>query len=64
MRRFLRENGLSITVLTAFLAIWFGGQAATGFNTYNSERHLDGETELSFGQYLTSAHFGEATFEN
>jgi len=64
MRRFLRENGLSVTVLTAFLAIWFGGQTATGLNTYNSERRLDGETELSFGQYLTSAHFGEATFEN
>jgi len=64
MRRVFRENGLSIAVLTAFLVIWFGGQTVAGWNTYNSERRLDGQQEFSFGQYLTSAHFGEATFEN
>ena len=64
MKRLLRENGLSVTVIAAFLAIWFGGQTVAGLNTYNSERRLEGERELSFGEYLSSAHFGEATFEN
>jgi hypothetical protein len=32
--------------------------------TYNMERREDDETEVSFGQYLTTSHFGEATFEN
>jgi hypothetical protein len=64
MRRFLRENGLSIIVLAAFLVIWLAGQTLTGLHTYNAEREQAGERELSIGQYVTSAHFGEATFEN
>ena len=60
----LRENGLSVVVLATFLVIWFGGQTLAGLKSYNSERRLDGESELTFGEYLTSAHFGEATFEN
>lgn len=64
MRRVLRENGLSVVVIVAFLAIWAGGQTVAGMRTYNSERRLEGESAVSFGRYLTSAHFGEATFEN
>lgn len=64
MRRLLRENGLSVVVIAAFLAIWLGGQTVAGLHTYNSERRLEGESQVSFARYLTTAHFGEATFEN
>ena len=64
MKRLLRENGLSVTVVATFLVIWFGGQTVAGLHSYNVERRLDGEQQLSFGEYLSSAHFGEATFEN
>ena len=64
MKRLLRENGLSVTVVATFLVIWFGGQTVAGLHSYNAERRLDGEQQLSFGEYLSSAHFGEATFEN
>ena len=64
MRKFLRANGLSVALCTAFLSIWFVGQSWSGLRAYNMERRESDETEVSFGQYLTSAHFGEATFEN
>jgi Domain of unknown function (DUF6766) len=55
MRRLLRENGLSLVVIIAFLEIWAGGQTMAGMRTYNSDRRLDGESSVSFGRYLTSA---------
>ena len=64
MGRLLRFNGLSMTVLAAFLSLWLGGQTVAGWSTFNAERRSDGVNELSFGEYVTSAHFGEATFEN
>ena len=38
MRRLLRENGLSVTVVATFLVIWFGGQTVAGLHSYNAER--------------------------
>jgi len=64
MRRFLREHSLSIVSLTAFLVIWLAGQTWAGHRSYNEEQRSHGEPTVSFGEYLTSAHFGEATFEN
>jgi hypothetical protein len=64
MRRFLRNNGLSLVVGAAFLLIWLVGQTTAGMHTYNAAQRHAGESEVSFGQYLTTAHFGEATFEN
>jgi hypothetical protein len=64
MRKFARENSLGIAVVTIFLAIWLGGQTTAGLRTYNAEQKQDGQPTVSFGQYLTTAHFGEATFEN
>jgi hypothetical protein len=64
MRRFLREHSLSIVALTAFLVIWLAGQSWAGHRSYNEEQRSHGEPTVSFGEYLTSAHFGEATFEN
>jgi hypothetical protein len=64
VRRFVREHSLSIVTLTAFVVIWLGGQAWAGHRTYNEEQRSHGEPTVGFGEYLTSAHFGEATFEN
>jgi hypothetical protein len=64
MRRFLREHSLSIVTLTAFLLIWLGGQTWSGHRTFNEEQRAHGEPAVGFGEYVTSAHFGEATFEN
>jgi hypothetical protein len=64
VRRFFRNNSLSVEVVAAFLLIWLVGQTTAGLRTYNAERRQDGEPEVTFGTYLTTAHFGEATFEN
>jgi hypothetical protein len=64
VRRFVREHSLSIVTLTLFAVIWLGGQAWAGHRTYNDEARAHGEPIVGFGEYLTSSHFGEATFEN
>lgn len=64
IRRLWRNNGLSFVVVGAFILIWLAGQTVAGVRTYNDEREQQGEEAVSFGRYLTSAHFGEATFEN
>jgi len=64
VRRILRDHALSIVVVGAFLLLWFVGQTTAGMRTLNAERRADGESELDFGEYVTTAHFGEATFEN
>jgi hypothetical protein len=64
IRRLWRNNGLSLVVVGAFILIWLAGQTAAGVRTYNDERRQEGEEAVSFGSYLTSAHFGEATSEN
>jgi hypothetical protein len=64
MRRFLKRNGLSVAVVSIFLLIWLVGQTTAGLRTYNADRRQSGEQQVSFAKYLTTAHFGEATFEN
>jgi hypothetical protein len=63
MRRFLRENGLSIVLLSLFLVFWFG-QSIAGHREHNNEQREHGQPEISYGAYLRSAHFLEATAEN
>jgi hypothetical protein len=64
MRRFVRDHSLSIVALGAFLVIWLGGQAWSGHRAFNDEQRAHGEPTVGFGEYLTRADFGEATFEN
>lgn len=64
MRKIFWNNGLSIAIIAAFLVIWLAGQTSAGLRTFNAERRQDGQAEVSLGAYLTTAHFGEATFEN
>jgi hypothetical protein len=63
MRKLVRENGLSIAMLCAFL-IFFTAQSLTGYRAYNLDQEEHGESTAGFGEYLTSGHFIEATFEN
>jgi hypothetical protein len=64
MRTFVKSNGLSLVAVGLFLVVWIGGQSVAGMRTYNADQIEHGEAPVSYGRYLTSAHFGEATFEN
>ena len=63
MRRALRENGLSIVLLSLFLLFWLG-QSVAGHRDYNSDQQEHNQPEVGYGRYLGSAHFWEATAEN
>jgi hypothetical protein len=63
MRQFLRDNGLSLTLLALFL-VSFIGQALTGWRANAEELRLHELPEIGFLTYLTSGHFISATFEN
>jgi hypothetical protein len=64
MKRFVRDNSLSIVAFSVFLVIWLGGQAWAGHRSYNDEQRAHGAPAVSMAEYLTRAEFGEATFEN
>jgi hypothetical protein len=59
----LRNNGLSITFLVLFIFSIIG-QSVTGLKEYNEEMKEEGGPELTMGQYFSSGHFIEVTFEN
>lgn len=63
MRRRIRENGLSIVLVTLFLVFW-AGQSVVGHREHNAEQREHGEPQLAYTAYLRSAHFWEATGEN
>jgi hypothetical protein len=63
MRRFLRENGLSIVFLTFFL-LAVVAQAFAGWSEFNNEATAHSEATISLGRYLTSSSFGNALLEN
>ena len=62
-QRLWRDNGLSIVLLSLFLALLVG-QALTGRQELNAERADRGEPALSLTAYLRTGHFVEATTEN
>jgi hypothetical protein len=64
VRRFLRDNGLTLVTFGLFFFTFIVGQSLAGHRAYNAEQKSHGEATVSYGEYLTSAHFGEATFEN
>jgi hypothetical protein len=63
MRRLLRENGLSIVLVSAFLLFW-AGQSLAGYREYQSEQQQHGQASGDYWSYLGSSHFWEATTEN
>jgi len=64
MRRLLRENGLSIVWLGLFFVTLIFGQSFVGQREYNNEQADHGRPRVGYAEYVTSAHFVEATMEN
>jgi hypothetical protein len=63
MRRIWRNNGLSI-VLVAMFALSMVGQTVAGHREHNDHQRDHAQPELSYGAYLRSPAFLEATAEN
>lgn len=63
MKRFWRNNGLSVVLLLCFLIFW-SAQTIVGWHDYNDEQKQHREPQVALIQYLGTGHFVEATFEN
>jgi uncharacterized protein DUF6766 len=63
MRRFFRDNGLSVIAFSVF-AICLVGQMLTGLVEHNEDQREHGQPTLGLAAYVRSGHFIEATFEN
>jgi hypothetical protein len=63
MRRFLRENSLTLTFLGLFLAAVVA-QAIAGHADFNNEQADHGGSPVSLWRYLTSSAYGVAVMEN
>jgi hypothetical protein len=63
MRRFLRENSLSLVFLL-FFVLAVAGQAYAGWHDFNDEALAHNESTISLGRYLVSSSFGNALLEN
>ena len=63
LRRFVFENGLGLAAMALFLFA-FAGQAVAGHRAHNEDQQQHGQPALSFGAYLRSGAFLEATAEN
>ena len=61
--RFLRDQGLAITMFGIF-AVTMVGLVLTGWNNYNGEQIEHSMPTITLAQYLTTPSFGEAVFEN
>ena len=64
MRRFVRDNSLSLVAFGLFFVTFIVGQSLAGQHVYNSEQTEHRDPPVSYVEYLATPHFGEATFEN
>jgi hypothetical protein len=63
VRRFLKENSLSVVFLLLFLAAVVG-QAIAGHADFNEDQDRHGDPRISLGRYLVSSSFGVGVMEN
>jgi hypothetical protein len=63
VKRFLKENSLSLVFGVLFLIVLVG-QALAGHANFNNEQLAEGLEPISLGRYLTSASFGTDVAEN
>ena len=63
MKKFLRNNGLSICFLLLFAGS-FAGQILFGFAEHNKDLLEDGAPQITLFSYFSTGHFIESTFEN
>jgi hypothetical protein len=64
MRRFFRENGLSLVLFCLFFFTFLVGQSIVGHREYNNDQQEHGQPTIGYAEYLGSTHFLEATMEN
>lgn len=63
MNRFLKNNGLTLTLLAVF-AVSFAGQWLTGWQAENQDRLNHGQAATSLMGYLANPAFISSVFEN
>ena len=63
MKRFLRENSLSL-FFAAIFAVALLAQSFAGQHAYNAEQAAHGGSEVSWTRYLASAHYWGNVMEN
>ena len=63
MKRFLRNNGLSIVTFALFVVSLFA-MSLTGHRHHNDEEIEHGGDPVGYGEYVSSGAFLEATMEN
>jgi len=63
MRRFVRDNGLSLFFGVIFL-LALAGQSFAGWAQYNQQQLADSMATVGYGQYLTSSDFAVDVAEN
>jgi hypothetical protein len=63
MRRWVRENSLSLFFLAIFL-LAIVGQAIAGHAAFNEDQATHGEGAVSLWDYVISSNFGNAVMEN
>lgn len=63
MRRFARENGLSLFFGTLFL-VTLGAQSFAGQHNFNAEQVQHGEDPVGWWRYIRTPDFGGAVLEN
>ncbi|HJR09425.1 MAG TPA: DUF6766 family protein [Pyrinomonadaceae bacterium] len=64
MRRFFRNNGLSLVLFILFFFTLLVGQSIVGQREYNNDQKEHGQPTVVYADYLLTAHFLEATMEN
>ena len=64
LRRFGRNNGLSLVLFGLFFLTFASGQFFTGQREYNEDRRERGQPAVGVASYARSPHFLEATAEN
>jgi uncharacterized protein DUF6766 len=63
MRRFLRENSLSL-FFGFILLLSLGFEALVGWQDFNNDQLAHHSHQISFGRYVTSSSFGTDVLEN
>ena len=63
MRRWLRDNSLSLAFLLLF-ALALVGQSFAGQHAYNEDALMHGGETITYPRYLVSSNFGQAVLEN
>ena len=64
MKRFFRNNGLSLVLFVLFFFTLLLGQSIVGYWHYNNEQQEHNQTTVAYSEYLVGDHFLEATMEN